>query len=168
MREAVVQKSETFAKLIVHPVLSPEIRIVSKIIVHPVVDVDPMVLVGKVCLELVSRLFSRYCQLPWSLIGVTGSTLYHRETGFQPGDSLQAGGSPPQAICAVEQCQQWSLFVSLSFLFFLHLVKAYLASCCCQLLMLSISLIRLCSTCTDSSTKPRQAKWTTAKRKTAK
>ena len=64
MREAVVQKSETFAKLIVHPVLSPEIRIVSKIIVHPVVDVDPMVLVGKVCLELVSRLFSRYCQLP--------------------------------------------------------------------------------------------------------
>ena len=35
-----------------------------KIIVHPVVDVDPMVLVGKVCLELVSRLFIRYFQLP--------------------------------------------------------------------------------------------------------
>ena len=41
-----------------------ERRIVIKIIVHPVVDVDPMVLVGKVCLELVSRLFIRYCQLP--------------------------------------------------------------------------------------------------------
>ena len=33
----------------------PEIRIFSKLIVHPVVDVDAMVLVSKVCLELVSQ-----------------------------------------------------------------------------------------------------------------
>ena len=129
------------------PCACPEIRIVSKVIVHPVVDVDPMVLVSKVRLELVSRLFIRFHQLPWSLIKVTGSTMYHRETGFQPGDSLQAGGSPPQAICA----ESTMIIVCLFLLsFFLHLVKAYLANCCCQLLMLSISLIRLCSTCVDS------------------
>ena len=57
-------KVRDICKINFSPCACPEMRIAGKIIVHPVVDVDPMVLVGKVCFELVPRLFIRFCQPP--------------------------------------------------------------------------------------------------------